>query len=964
MNFTETWLKKEIKDEKIPNFSTYRSDRKGGKSKGGGAAIYLRDGFEARVVMEDYVESCEIIAIHIEKINIINIVVYRPPDTKLTVFAPIMSKIEKMLSEMKRPEPTVIITGDFNFPFIEWRRNELGACSWKMKTDTYGTEDERMQFYKMMDVMDKYQLVQTIQEPTRKKNTLDLVFINDISIFSQIEVTRTIMSDHDLIEISTNIEEKEKHQTSMENTEEMTENDLRQLNFYSEKVPWSLIKHIIKELDWHGIFKGRNNEECTHIFMEIIKKICFEVIPRKSNKRKSKIPRERKKLLNRMKMLKRKKHCVKSRNDKQRIEKSIIETEIELSEHRDQERSMNEKTVIENMKDKPKILFDYIRRQKDKDRKIGPLKIGEDYVYDAKEICEILVEQYNSQFSRNKSRDKISEREINDINEGDLIDIDFSEEDISRAIDKLNKNSAAGPDGIPTVFLINTKKYIKTPLKIILRKSINEGVIPDIFKLAYITPIHKGGSKLNPANYRPVSLTSHIMKIFERVLKVHLVRHLEANDLLKHNQHGFVSGRSTQTQLLQHYSDVYEALSEGVRIDTVYLDFAKAFDKVNHDILQKKLIKHGIKGKIGVWIKNFLQNRKYRVVANGVMSEEQEVISGVPQGTVLASIFFIIMISDLDENLRNSISRLFADDTKISAKIRNEEDVDLLQQDLNEVYTWANENLMEFNENKFEKMSHGNSDNIRGGIYKTESGKEIKANKTIKDLGVLTGEDVSFEEHIEDVVQSSKIRSGMLLRVFETRNPQLMLKMFNSYVRSKMEYCSLVWNPWKKEDIDKIERIQKNFTSRIEGLESLNYHQRLEKLGLYSLERRRERFLIINAWQQLEGIKENVLGLKTGKVGRRRCIKSSTIPTMLSEGNRTMIQNSTARQMERLFNALPYRLQTITKVKTDTFKKKLDKWLKGIPDAPKIDDYGASVGAKTNSIVDQKRSRKTSGTKK
>ena len=266
---------------------------------------------------------------------------------------------------------------------------------------------------------------------------------------------------------------------------------------------------------------------------------------------------------------------------------------------------------------------------------------------------------------------------------------------------------------------------------------------------------------------------------------------------------------------------------------------------------------------------------------------------------------------------------------------------------------------MEFNENKFEKMSHGNSENIREEIYKTESGREIKANKTIKDLGVLTGEDVSFEEHIEDVVQSSKIRSGMLLREFETRNPQLMMKMFKSYVRSKVEYCSLIWNPWKKEDIDKLERIQKNFTSRIEGLEKMDYHQRLEKLGLYSLERRRERFLIINAWQQMDGIRENVLGLETGTFGRRRCIKSKTIPTILNERNRTLIHNSTARQMERLFNALPYRLQTITKVKTDTFKKKLDSWLMGIPDAPKIDDYGASVSAKTNSIVDQKRSGKT-----
>ena len=130
-----------------------------------------------------------------------------------------------------------------------------------------------------------------------------------------------------------------------------------------------------------------------------------------------------------------------------------------------------------------------------------------------------------------------------------------------------------------------------------------------MFKLAYVAPVYKGGSRLNPANFRPVSLTSHVMKVFERVLKVKLVKHLETNDLLRHNQHGFVAGRSTQTQLLQHYTDVYEAISEGVRLDTVYLDFAKAFDKINHDKLQRKITNHRIKGKVGIWIKDFLYGK-------------------------------------------------------------------------------------------------------------------------------------------------------------------------------------------------------------------------------------------------------------------------------------------------------------------------------------------------------------------
>jgi len=295
------------------------------------------------------------------------------------------------------------------------------------------------------------------------------------------------------------------------------------------------------------------------------------------------------------------------------------------------------------------------------------------------------------------------------------------------------------------------------------------------------------------------------------------------------------------------------------------LDFAKAFDKVDHNILLKKMIDHKIKGKVGLWIKNFLQGRKYRVVANGVMSEEQEVISDVPQGTVLASILFIIMISDIDEELRNSISRLFADDTKISAKIRTHEDTKRLQKDLDKVYKWADDNLMEFNEKKFEKISHGHTEDVLDGVYTTKSGEEIHENRTVKDLGVLTSKDVSFAEHIDDLVLTSKIKAGILLRNFETREAGPMVEMFNSYIRSKLDYCSLVWSPHKREEIDKIEGIQRNFTSKIKGLEHMDYHERLKKLGLYSLERRRERFLIINAWQQLEGEKKMCWDLKRAK---------------------------------------------------------------------------------------------------
>ena len=132
---------------------------------------------------------------------------------------------------------------------------------------------------------------------------------------------------------------------------------------------------------------------------------------------------------------------------------------------------------------------------------------------------------------------------------------------------------------------------------------------------------------------------------------------------------------------------------------------------------------------------------------------------------------------------------------------------------------------MQFNENEIDQMSHGDVKNVERGVYKTKSGKLIEENKTMKDLGVLASRDISFSEHINDLVLSSKIKTGLLLRAFKTRDAEPMLKMFNSFMRSKLDYCSIIWNPDKNEEIDKIEGIQRNFTSKIKGLQEKYYHE-------------------------------------------------------------------------------------------------------------------------------------------
>ena len=233
------------------------------------------------------------------------------------------------------------------------------------------------------------------------------------------------------------------------------------------------------------------------------------------------------------------------------------------------------------------------------------------------------------------------------------------------------------------VILKACKEKLSRPLMMLWEQSFAKGKIPSSLKDQFITPIFKKGSKSDPANYRPVSLTSHDIKIFERIIRNTMVSYLEDNFLLSNKQHGFRKGRSCLTQLLSHYDAILRNLNSEDETDVIYLDFSKAFDKVNHGLLLKKLKHYGIGGKLLDWIREFLVNRKQIVTVDGIHSEPADVLSGVPQGTVLGPLLFLLYINDLEKFVSTSAVASFADDTRLSASIREEGDSKLLQEDMN-----------------------------------------------------------------------------------------------------------------------------------------------------------------------------------------------------------------------------------------------------------------------------------------
>ena len=446
-----------------------------------------------------------------------------------------------------------------------------------------------------------------------------------------------------------------------------------------------------------------------------------------------------------------------------------------------------------------------------------------------------------------------------------LTEVFFTHLDIEDNLELLPNGASPGPDGVPTSILKHGKVPISRMLCNIMKSSMDTGVIPQILKSAFITPVHKGGSMAEPSNFRPISLTSHVVKTFERVQRRGIVNFLEYHKQMDPNQHGSRENRSTLSQLLEHHEEIIKILEDGDNVDSIYLDFLKAFDKCDHGILMHKIKNLGIKGKLGVWLCSFLTNRTQTVMINWVKSESSILISGVPQGSVLGPILFLIYISDLGKNIE-ALIKIYVDDSKIKDRIKTEEDVEKMQTNLEKMYEWEMTNNMKFNGNKFQIMRYGKNQEIKEDtIYFTPQMEEpIEPFNSLRDLGVIMNDQANFSDHIEHVCKKVRQKLGWILRTFSCRRNEFMKSTFNSLVQPHIDYCSQLWMPNKDGDIEKIEKLLKDFTGKIPWLREDSYWTRLKILKMNSEQRRLERYRIIYTWKILEGIVPNC-GLETVK---------------------------------------------------------------------------------------------------
>ena len=486
-----------------------------------------------------------------------------------------------------------------------------------------------------------------------------------------------------------------------------------------------------------------------------------------------------------------------------------------------------EKSLAEDAKRNTKSVFKYVN-SKLKTKSTIPELCTEDGMKTSDiEKANALNEFFASVFT--SENPTVPEPEV--VLENSIQDLDISQTAVERKLKKLKIDKSPGPDCLHPRVLKELAEVISSPITDLMQISLNSGILPSGWKDGHITAIHKKGNKSSPDNYRPVSLTSQICKLMESVIRDHIMDFFTGNNIISESQHGFVPGRSCSTQLLECLDRWTNALDQGKSADVVYLDFSKAFDSVPHQPLIRKLHALGIRGKILDWCESFLVGRRQRVVVNGSVSKWEPVKSGVPQGSVLGPLMFVVYINDMPE-VASSIMKLFADDAKLYRDVDTPHDIEQLKEDLNRVTQWSDRWQMTFNAKKCQVL-HLGSRNQKTQYQMLD--QTIASAEVVKDLGVHIDSKLSFHQHTEAKVNKANRALGILRRSFDYLDNRTFSLLYKALVRPHLEYCHAVTYPRTAGQMKSIESVQRRATKCLRHLHDLPYEERLKTLRLPSM---------------------------------------------------------------------------------------------------------------------------------
>lgn len=905
IGISETWLNDKISDEEfsIKGYTFFRKDRKDeNKGRAGGVALYIRNELQpvhrSELYEQNFPESIWC-TISCSGENTLIGVCYRAGDNKEINDEALFSLLGKVGNQR------VVILGDFNFPELRWG-----------PTDTLDAS------HPFIESINNNFLFQLVDEPTRDKNYLDLVLTSEDNLIQELEVgERFESSDHQVIRFS------------LVCRKIINGSKLQYFDYF--KADYNEIRKYSKSLNWDVI--NKSNSISVNEIWENIKTNLYEIRDKfvkikKKSKNKCKWVTKR---VTRFRKAKKKawNNYVKSGRDSHLYEVYKEKLKLSVKENKIAKQNFEEKSV-NNIKKDSKSFYAYVSSKKRANNKVGPLRDSAGNILNENKLnADLLNKYFSSVFTKENLHSIPSPVNIFNENNDQVLDtINITEEIVLEKLNKVNVNKSQGPDQIHAKILFELRNEIVKPLTKLFKLSLDSGVVPQDWRDANVAPLHKKGSREKPENYRPVSLTCIIGKILESIIKDSIVLHLERHNLIRNSQHGFTSGRSCLTNLLDFFEVVTKEIDDGHSADLIYLDFSKAFDKVPYRRLYKKLLSHGVSGNILNWVQNWLSNRRQRVGIENDYSDWAAVTSGVPQGSVLGPILFIMYINDLDSNIISKLGK-FADDSKLGRGVSCKEDVECLRQDLAKLEKWSEDWQMQFNIDKCSVM-HLGWNNIESD-YRLNS-STLKKSELERDLGVLIDKNLKFSDHCSKVANNANITLGMIRRTIKCKSKSIITKLYKALVRPQLEYCVQVWRPYLKKDIEKLEKVQRRATKMIHECRALSYEKRLKFTGLTTLEERRNRGDLIEAFKILKGL---------NKVDYKRFFKLNS--NSRTRGNKLKLTKSRSRldirkhffsqRVVNGWNSLPDFVVEAESV--NSFKNRYDSYINNQKDLQQLWEY-------------------------
>lgn len=798
----------------------------------------------------------------------------------------------------------ILLTGDFNIPNINWSNNTVLPYASHMQTAR-----------KLLQITNDHSLKQIVGEPTRKqgdaKNILDLVLTNNPDMIHATQVVPGI-SDHDIVITDLILKPRKKRLQKRKiylrkkaNTDEIKSDMTSFCDTYFDE-----------------LFSAPVEEKWTK-FVDAIQNTMEKNVPHKITSSRFNLP-----WFNRShrRMCRKKQRLYNKAKKSNKPEDWSNFRSLRKKLHHEMSRARNQYTLeflVESIKDSPKSFWSFIKKVKSDKVGVADLEINGSVISDPKAKAEALNSQFASVFT---NEDLIQIPSLGKSHVSDIQPLKISCGGVEKQLLNLKDDKAPGPDQLFPWVLKMAAVEISPVLTDIFQTSIDSATLPSQWREANICAVYKKGGKTDPSNYRPISLTCIICKILEHIIHSHIMKHLEQHNILVDCQHGFRSKRSTETQLVTTVHDIAHMLQRNCSAHLAILDFSKAFDKVPHQRLLSKLEFYGIRGQLHQWIMSFLTKRSQQVVCNGETSTKQKVISGVPQGTVLGPLFFLLYINDLPSNLQCK-TRLFADDCLLYATIVNPTtDGQLLQNDLVELESWQNKWQMKFNPKKCFTMCISLKKNLPLRKY-TFCGQVLENTDSHPYLGVQLDSRLRWKEHISNTTANANKILGLIKRNFWYCTEEVKKTLYTTIVRPKLEYATAVWDPHYKCDVDKIERVQRSAARFCTGdyRYTSSVTTMLENLNLQSLDKRRKIARLTLLYKCIHNIVnvDKKIYLKPAKEMRTR--NSHNLKLQLPISTKDVFKYSFFTRTAGDWNNLPANIARITSL--DSFKEELTKHL-------------------------------------